>query len=220
MGGADGEEAGTDLTKSTAAMLATSPMERIRGRAYDILTSLITVYPNQGTIGPYEKVPVHFRFSPRFNSSSVGWENTEKPPPRQDFALFMTFEMVGSNDSFLAPNVYNAKKKVEVAVTATAVPVLVNIQPSNTFDFGEILCGDHTSALCTLTNESSLLPLHVQCRKVAHFNVLPQQAKINPGKSQDIMISFQPNQAGSFQPIQLINVIGRVCHIDHKFGEP
>ena len=34
------------------------------------------------------------------------------------------------------------------------------------------------------------------------------------------MISFQPNQAGSFQPIQLINVIGRVCHIDHKFGEP
>ena len=31
------------------------------------------------------------------------------------------------------------------------------------------------------------------------------------------MISFQPNQAGSFQPIQLINVIGRVCQIDPKY---
>jgi len=30
------------------------------------------------------------------------------------------------------------KKKVEVAVTATAIPVLVNVQPSNIFDFGEV----------------------------------------------------------------------------------
>uniref|UniRef100_H2YRU5 HYDIN/VesB/CFA65-like Ig-like domain-containing protein n=1 Tax=Ciona savignyi TaxID=51511 RepID=H2YRU5_CIOSA len=214
--GADGEEAGTDLTKSTAAMLATSPMERIRGRAYDILTSLITVLPNQGTIGPYQKVPVNFRFSPRFNSSTVGWEATEKPPPRQDFALFMKFEMVGSNDSFLeeinnSGSPYWSNKKIEVAIRATAVPVLVNIHPSNTFDFGEIFCGDHTSALCTLTNESALLPLNIQCRKVAHFNVTPAQTKIPPGKTQDIILSFQPNQAGSFQPLQLLDVIGKVC---------
>jgi len=45
------------------------------------------------------------RFSPRFNSCSVGWEATEKPPPRQDFALFMKFEMVGSNESFLSENI-------------------------------------------------------------------------------------------------------------------
>ncbi|XP_078495986.1 cilia- and flagella-associated protein 47 isoform X1 [Ciona intestinalis] len=208
--GADGEEAGTDLTKSTAAMLATSPMERIRGRAYDILTSLITVLPNQGTIGPYQKIPVNFRFSPRFNSSSVGWEATEKPPPRQDFALFMKFEMVGSNDSFLS-ELENTNKKIEVAIRATAVPVLVNIQPSNTFDFGEILCGDHASALCTLTNESALLPLNIQCKKVAHFNATPVQTKIAPGKTQDIMLSFQPNQAGTFQPLQLLDVLGKVC---------
>ncbi|XP_076799523.1 cilia- and flagella-associated protein 47-like isoform X2 [Clavelina lepadiformis] len=211
--GADGEEAGTDLTKSTAAMLATSPAERIRGRAYDILTSLITVFPNQGAIGPYQKVPVYFRFSPRFNSSSVGWEATEKPPPRQDFALFMMFEIVGSNDSFLS-DVVKPNKKIEVAVTATAIPVLINIQPSNTFDFGEVLCGDHSSVLCTLTNESALLPLNIKCKKVAHFNVIPAQAKISPGSSQDIMISFQPNQAGTFDPLQMIDVLGKVCDED------
>lgn len=33
---------------------------------------------------------------------------------------------------------YSAAKKVEVAVTGTAVPVLVNIQPSNAYDFGEV----------------------------------------------------------------------------------
>ena len=31
-----------------------------------------------------------------------------------------------------------ASKKVEVAVTGTAIPVLVNVQPSNVFDFGEV----------------------------------------------------------------------------------
>ena len=41
-----------------------------------------------------------YRFSPRFISSSIGWDATEKPPPRQDFALFMTFSIVGSSDTF------------------------------------------------------------------------------------------------------------------------
>ena len=48
----------------------------------------------------------------------------------------------------------------------------------------QIACGSHTSALCTLINESSFLPLSIQCRKVAHFNVTPKEAKIKPGKSQ------------------------------------
>jgi hypothetical protein len=28
-------------------------------------TSLVTAIPNQGMLGPYEKIPVFFRFSPR-----------------------------------------------------------------------------------------------------------------------------------------------------------
>nr|XP_039264663.1 cilia- and flagella-associated protein 47-like isoform X2 [Styela clava] len=207
--GADGEEAGTDLTKSTAATLATSPMERIRGKAYDILTSLVTVIPNQGRIGPYQKVPVFFRFSPRFNSSTVGWEACEKPPPRQDFALFMSFDMVGSNDSFLSPS-KKSKRQVEIAVTATAVPVLVNIQPSNIFNFEEVPCGETSKAVCTLVNESTLLPLRVEFRKVAHFDVAPMQGIIPAGRSKDIFITFQPHQAGTFQPIQIIDVMGEI----------
>lgn len=214
--GADGEEAGTDLTKSTAATLATSPMERIRGKAYDILTSLVTVIPNQGKIGPYQKVPVYFRFSPRFNSSSVGWESSEKPPPRQDFALYMSFDMVGSNDSFLSPS-KKSKRQVEVAVTATAVPVLVNIQPSNIFNFGEVQCGETSHSVCTLVNESSLLPLNVEFRKVAHFDVTPMQGMIPAGKSKDISITFHPNQAGTFQPIQIIDVMGKVLADDENY---
>ena len=34
--------------------------------------------------------------------------------------------------------VHLASKKVEVAITGTAIPVLVNVQPSNIFDFGEV----------------------------------------------------------------------------------
>lgn len=125
---------------------------------------------------------------------------------------------------------------MEIAITATALPVLVNIQPSNIFDFGEVLSGTCQKTTCTLINESALLPLTVEFRKVPHFSVFPTCAMIEAGKNkvwfpcnclqilpearkklcaymccfQDIAITFQPKQAGSFQPLQVIDVLGKL----------
>lgn len=74
-----------------------------------------------------------------------------------------------------------AKRHVEVAVTATAVPVLVNIRPSNMLMFDEIDCGEKQQQICSLVNESALLPLSVEFCKIAHFDVSPPIAKIKPG---------------------------------------
>ena len=60
----------------------------------------MTASPTQGTLKPYEKRPVHFKFSPRGEKSSTGWAATEKPLPRRDYALFVHIDMVGSMNTF------------------------------------------------------------------------------------------------------------------------
>lgn len=57
---------GTDLTKSTTDALAESVSEDKPKGSTNVLTSLVTAIPNQGVLKPYERVPVFFRFSPRF----------------------------------------------------------------------------------------------------------------------------------------------------------
>lgn len=47
-----------------------SPYQTSTGQAggkMNPLNSLVTAIPNQGMLGPYEKVPIFFRFSPRYN---------------------------------------------------------------------------------------------------------------------------------------------------------
>ena len=59
------------------------------------LTSLITVSPNQGSLAPGESVELYFKFSPRFQRSSLGWKSIEELAPRKDYALFINIEAVG-----------------------------------------------------------------------------------------------------------------------------
>ena len=62
----------------------------------DDLTSLVTAFPSQGTIRPFEKRPLYFKFSPRFSKPHQGWASTESPEPRKDYALFLHIDIVGN----------------------------------------------------------------------------------------------------------------------------
>ena len=54
------------MTKSATAKLAENVEFRGDGGNMNGLTSLVTAIPNQGMLGPYEKIPLFFRFSPRY----------------------------------------------------------------------------------------------------------------------------------------------------------
>ena len=84
-------------------------------------------------------------------------------------------------------------------MAGTALPVLVDIEPSMKFDFGECPVGEHADVLCTIHNNSDELPAIYQFRKIAHFTTHPGSGKIEPGKSQDIIFSFTPRQIGKFK---------------------
>ena len=59
------------------------------------LTSLLAVFPNQGTLSPGGTAELYFKFSPRFQRSSLGWNSIDELAPRKDYALFINIEAVG-----------------------------------------------------------------------------------------------------------------------------
>ncbi len=91
---------GTDVTKSTLATLAVQGLDKVHSNTNSLVT-MMSAIPNQGMLAPYQKIPVYFRFSPRYNTAQLGWKGTTAPPPRQDFALFMQFAVIGSSKGFV-----------------------------------------------------------------------------------------------------------------------
>jgi hypothetical protein len=92
---------------------------------------------------------------------------------------------------------YLGDRVVEVAMTGTALPVLLDISPACKYDFGEVPVGEHADILCTLKNSSDVLPITYQFRRIAHFIAHPPNGKIQPLDTQDVIFSFAPNQAGT-----------------------
>ena len=56
---------------------------------------IVEMFPNEGTLEPYQEQQVFFRFSPRFTKPKSGWRKEEKLAPRRDYALFMQIKSVG-----------------------------------------------------------------------------------------------------------------------------
>ncbi|ESO84821.1 hypothetical protein LOTGIDRAFT_168309 [Lottia gigantea] len=173
------QELGVDLSQTTAAALAVNTEGGNSKGSTNILTSLITAIPNQGILRPYEKIPIFFRFSPRWYSSKQGWKSQVTPPPRKDFALFLKLQIIGSNTGFTKlEGQQNGGGFAEIALTGTALPVLLDISPAPVFDFGECLVGEHADVLFTLKNDSNILPVLYQFKKIAHFSAQPPNARI------------------------------------------
>merc|ERR1712096_398168 len=91
-----------------------------------------------------------------------------------------------------------------------ALPVSIQIQPDNKFDFDQVTFGESSKLSCVLVNQSSVLPLDLKFKKVAQFNIVPKQAHIKPNSQKEFSIVFQPNQPGGFKKLQMIELFGRV----------
>lgn len=170
------------------------------------LPSLVTMHPSQGTIGPYKKMPVTFRFSPRFIKSSHGWSHDQDVTARRDYALFMHIEPLGveTDTSVRAGD----DPRVEVAITGTVLPVQVSIVPEKNFDFGECATGDSVSILSTIQNDSPLLPAAFSITRVAHFKGKPSHGVLSPGQKADLLLTFCPSQMGSLKNRLHVDVHG------------
>lgn len=98
--------------------------------------------------------------------------------------------------------------RVEVALTGTALPVLLSVLPSSRINFESCAVGESLNCKVTVRNDSQDLPLEFSLSKCAHFVTLPQSFKLDPNGFTDLLISFRPNQIGHFVPNMDIVVQG------------
>ncbi|XP_074844435.1 cilia- and flagella-associated protein 47 [Carettochelys insculpta] len=212
-----GGEMGTHLQKSTDAALQELSFIK-RTEELDV-SSLISCIPNQGTLLPYQKILVTLCFSPKQFKKEVGLIEF---PHRQDYALFLRFEAVGSKDCFLQTlNGDNIPTKeahphfVALALTGSGLPVMLTFSPGPDVNFMECFMGEHTEIMCTLKNESESLPVTFKFRKIAHFNIYPEKGKVKEKYTKEVMFSFAPHQVGTFKMKQVVDIFGSVAEEDN-----
>nr|XP_031529130.1 cilia- and flagella-associated protein 47 [Vicugna pacos] len=206
-----GEELGTNTRQKT--VVALNNLTYLR-KIKDIdVTTFISCVPNEGRLLPYQKIIITFCFSPKLISD--GQMNND-PSHRQDYAVFLRFESVGSKDGFLRDD--NSKtiksdrfQKVELALTGSGLPVLLQFDPGRVLNFAPCFIGGRSEIQCVMQNRSKSLPVMYHFKKTAHFKIDPQRGKIDEGSMQNVTCSFIPHQVGVFNVKQFIEIIGSVA---------
>uniref|UniRef100_A0A8C9DPY6 Cilia and flagella associated protein 47 n=1 Tax=Prolemur simus TaxID=1328070 RepID=A0A8C9DPY6_PROSS len=206
-----GEELGTNIRQRTdIALNNLTYLNKIK----DVdITALITCVPNEGALLPYQKTVITFCFSPKLIIDS---KKDIEPSHRQDYALFMRFDSVGSKDGFLRDDNYKTVKgdrfqKVELALTGSGLPVLLHFDPGKVLNFTPCVMGESSEIQCIIQNQSKTLPVTYRFKKTAQFKIDPARGTINEGCSQNLIFSFIPRQIGVFKVKQLLEIIGLVA---------
>ncbi|MXQ98946.1 hypothetical protein E5288_WYG015975 [Bos mutus] len=204
-----GEELGTNIKQRTDVALNNLTYLR-KIKSIDI-TTIISCVPNEGRLLPYQKSLITFCFSPKL----IIDVQKNDPSHRQDYAVFLRFESVASKDGFLRDDNQIIKsgsfQKVELALTGSGLPVLLQFDPGRILNFAPCFMGGHSEIHCVMQNRSKSLPLMYHFKKTAHFKIDPQKGKIDEGCIQNVTCSFIPHQVGVFKVKQFIEIIGSVA---------
>lgn len=171
------------MSKSTNALRVNE--DNYKDEDFCPLDKLISAFPNNGTLKPFEKRPIFFRFCPQFADPRSGFVTTLKAPPRRDYAVFIYIELLGNH------------QRTELAITGTALPVLLRIDP-NSMNFGICEIGQKKEMGAILYNDSELKHIKFKFRKVANFTVYPASGRIEPRSSKNVIVTFLPHQIGNF----------------------
>ncbi|XP_057573657.1 cilia- and flagella-associated protein 47 [Hippopotamus amphibius kiboko] len=205
-----GEELGTNIQQRTdVALNNLSYLRKIKNKD---VTTFISCVPNEGRLQPYQKILITFCFSPKLIIN----DQKNDPSHRQDYALFLRFESVGSKDGFLRDDNNKTIKSerfqtVELALTGSGLPVLLQFDPGRVLNFAPCFMGGRSEIQCVIQNRSKSLPVMYHFKKTAHFKIDPQKGKIVEGCMQNVTCSFIPHQVGVFKVKQFIEIIGSVA---------
>ncbi|KAI5939409.1 Cilia- and flagella-associated protein 47 [Manis javanica] len=204
-----GEELGTNIQQRTdIALHNLTYLNKIKNTD---ITTFMSCVPNEGRLLPYQKIVITFCFSPKLIADC---KKDNDPSHRQDYAVFLRFESVGSKDGFLRDDNKNIKsdrfQNVEVAMTGSGLRVLLHFGPGKVLNFAPCFMGGYSECLCFMQNLSKSHPVMYQFKKTAHFKIDPQRGKIDKGCIQNVICSFIPHQVGVFKVKQFIDIIGPV----------
>jgi hypothetical protein len=87
-------------------------------------------------------------------------------------------------------------QRTELAITGTALPVLLRIEP-NLMEFGSCPIGSKKELQAVLYNDSDLKDIRFKFRKVANYMVTPACGRIKARSKKEVIVSFVPHQLGT-----------------------
>ncbi|EPQ15382.1 hypothetical protein D623_10008654 [Myotis brandtii] len=200
-----------------------------RGKAPGMFTTKyqgqlpIVVSPSDGIVEPKSSkiIKVDFCADQPSLVNEVAMVITEgkkdyDPSHRQDYAVFVRFDSVGSKDGFLRDD--NSKtikndqfQKLELALTGSGLPVIMQFNSGSFLTFPTCSFGESSEISFIMKNRSKLLPVMYHFRKTANFRVKPERGNIDAGCIQEVTCSFMPHQVGAFTVKQYIDFIGPVA---------
>ncbi|KAB1253396.1 Cilia- and flagella-associated protein 47 [Camelus dromedarius] len=156
----------------------------------------IVFFPNNGIVQPKSSMVIKVDFCAdqpiivnEVAKLIIDGQVNNDPSHRQDYAVFLRFESVGSKDGFLRDD--NSKtiksdrfQKVELALTGSGLPVLLQFDPGRVLNFAPCFIGGRSEIQCVMQNRSKSLPVMYHFKKTAHFKIDPQRGKIDEGSMQ------------------------------------
>ncbi len=199
-----GAEIGAELSKSTMTLRAKN--DEYKEEDFAPINKLISAFPNNGSLEPFEKRPIFFRFSPQYKYPDTGFITTLKPPPRRDYAIFLYFELLGT------------KTKTELAIKGTALPVLLRIEP-NKMNFSSCEIGQKKEIQAILYNDSELKDVRFKFKKVANYAVYPASGRIAPRSNKIVTVAFVPHQMGILNYTLFCEIIDKVADMNNPLVE-
>ena len=143
--------------------------------------------PPDGIIQPYAQLPVIITFNPHEKKKKTGWAKSAVDPND----LQQTFGIVGSVECV------DTNQTIGLQLAGKAVVANVRIDAS-TFDFGDCPVHDRRDILTTITNDGADLVARWSIPRIAQFCFKPNRGALQPGQSQNILVSYNPTQLGRF----------------------
>jgi hypothetical protein len=154
------------------------------------LDSIFKIFPQKGTLCPYERCMVKFIFAPKTFVNDKGWSHSKVIPQQKDYNILVKFTIANK----IVTNC-NEECKI-VALTASAISVDIKVIPDETIDFGCCTNGEKIIRDIKIMNCSTALPLKFKCQDLAHYSCHPSCGEISKETSVVLKLYFEPKQLG------------------------
>lgn len=155
--------------------------------------------PKEGRIGGNGVCPVTITFTPRINETRRGWEHSHAPVE----------ELARNWDVPFVIEAVETEQRIDLQVSGKATPTLITLSESH-FRFPDCSVNDHSDFLFSFVNDNPDLPCQFSLSRVAQFRCEPFSGTVEPLGRQNILLTFQPNQLGSFRGTMQLTLNGGV----------
>lgn len=163
------------------------------------ITLPIECSPKEGRIVGNGVCPVTITFTPRMSETRRGWEHSHAAVE----------ELARTWDVPFVIEAVETEQRIDLQVSGKATPTLVSLSESH-FRFPDCSVNDHSDFLFSFVNDNPELPCTFSLSRVAQFRCEPFSGTVEPGARQNVLLTFQPNQLGTFRGTMQLTLNGGV----------